>query len=86
MSLLLSALIGHVLSLIEAEIAREEPAAIAAIAKELEVLVARLESYIALKNPQIAAVANPAIEVVTHVAIDAMNAAGDVIEKSSASN
>lgn len=86
MSLLLTALINHILSLIESEIVKQEPATVAAIAKELEVLVAKLESYIALKNAQVAVVVNPVIESVAHVAIAAIDAAGQTIESASSSS
>lgn len=84
MSLLLSALIGHVLSLIESEIAQEEPVVVAALIKEMEVLVAKLEAYIASKNLAVAAVINPVVGAVASTVVNVTQAAGAVVQSAAA--
>lgn len=61
MSLLLKALLGHVLSLIEKELVQNEPALVADVESEIQLLISRLENYLTNKSPLAAELVNPVL-------------------------
>ena len=77
MNLILTLLSSHLLSVIEASLISEEPSIVAAIEKELELLILKLESYISSKSPSISAVVTPILTSANNVADAAVNAAGN---------
>ena len=78
----LSLLISHILTFLESELAKQEPALMAALIADVQSLVKKLESMIATKSPSVAAVVNPMLDSVSHVAGDALQAAGNVVQAS----
>lgn len=78
-SAIMSLLISHILTFLESELAKEEPALMEALIADVQSLVKKLESMIEAKSPKVAAAINPSLEVAAHVAADALQAAGDVV-------
>ncbi len=75
-NLLLSALINHILTVVENTLISDEPEIVAAIEKELKLLVTKIESLLSSKSPQVAAVINPVLDKAETVADSAIGAAG----------
>ena len=69
MSFILTLLSSHLLSVLESELASNEPA-----------IVDKLEAFIAAKEPALAAVVNPVLTTAGNVAAQAVQAAGTVVE------
>lgn len=78
-NLILTLISTHLLSLIESELEAAEPAAVALILKEIQLLADKLESFITAKSPAVAAVVNPALSVAANDAGNAVNAAAEVM-------
>ena len=76
---IMSLLISHILTFVESELVKNEPAMMAALEADIRSLIAKLESMLAAKSASVAAVVNPVLNVVSHVAVDAMQAAGQSI-------
>lgn len=84
MNLLLSYIAGHLLSIIEQELISEAPEVVAITVKEIELLISKLESYIASKSSPAAAVATPILNEVGTVLTAAVSAAGNAAAISAA--
>lgn len=78
MSFILTLLSSHLLSVLESELASNEPAIVNMIVKEMQLLVNKLEAFIAAKDPSLATVVNPVLTTVGNVAASALQAAGTV--------
>lgn len=76
MSVLLSALINHLLSVAETMLVKEEPQIVASVENELKLLVQKVENVLSKKSPRVAAVVNPTLTSVAAVADKAIDAAG----------
>jgi hypothetical protein len=79
-SAIMSLLMSHILTYVESELEKEEPAMLVALESDVQSLVSKLQALIAAKSPAIAAVVNPALAVVSNVAVDAVQAAGAAVE------
>lgn len=79
-SAIMSLLISHILTFIESELAKEEPVLMAALIADIQSLIAKLESMLTIKSPKISSLANPVLSTVSTGAIDALQAAGNVVE------
>jgi hypothetical protein len=80
MSFILTLLSSHLLSVLESELASNEPAIVNMIVQEMQLLVNKLEAFIAAKEPALAAVVNPVLTTAGNVAAQAVQAAGTVVE------
>lgn len=69
-------MVGHILTIIEQELANSEPAMVSLIEQEIQLLVNKLESYIDVKSPMAAKVLTPVFTTGTAVADAMINAAG----------
>jgi hypothetical protein len=77
MNMILTLLSSHLLSVIESALISDEPAIVAAIEKELELLVMKLESFITSKSPAVSAVVTPILNGVNAVVDASVEAAGN---------
>ncbi len=84
-SAILSLLVSHILTFVEGELAKEEPQLIALVVQDIQSLISKLESMIAAKSSNAAAVANPLLNVAQKVAVDAVEAAGQSVAQDAAS-
>ncbi len=75
-NILLSALINHILTVVENTLISNEPEIVAAIENELKLLVSKIENLLSSKSPQVAAVVNPILSKAQTVAGNAIDAAG----------
>ena len=82
-SAIISFLIAHILTFVESELAKEEPAIMEALTHDIQSLIIKLESLISAKSEPIASVVNPVLNAVSVVAIEAANAAGAVVAANS---
>jgi hypothetical protein len=78
-SAIMSLLISHVLTFVEGELAKNEPALIAALEADVNSLIAKLESMLSTKSPSVAKVVNPVLTSVSEIASDAVEAAGTAV-------
>ena len=85
-SAILTLLISHILTFVESELLKEEPTLLAALESDIQSLISKLESLIASKSPAVAAAVNPALNVASVVAVDAVQAAGTVLAHAGASS
>ena len=76
MSMILTMLSNHLLTIIENEIVSEEPAAVALVVQELELLVSKIEAFIAGKSAAVANVVDPVVDAVAGAAEAGVAAAG----------
>lgn len=83
-SAIMSLLISHILTFVESELAKEEPDLLAALEADIKSLIVKLESMLSAKSPSVASVVNPALNQVSSVTLDAVQAAGDAIMADSA--
>lgn len=77
MNMILTLISSHLLSVIEASLISNEPEIVAAIEKELELLVTKIESYLSKKSPSVASVVTPILTAANNVADTAIVAAGN---------
>lgn len=61
MSFIITLLSSHLLSVLESELVANEPAIVAMITSEIQLLITKLESFIQAKEPALAAVLNPVL-------------------------
>ena len=78
-SAILTLLVSHILTFVESELIKEDPAIIAALEADIKSLISKLEGLLSAKVPAVAAAVNPALEVASSVAVDAVQAAGSVV-------
>lgn len=76
-SAILTLLISHILTFVENELAKEEPQLVADVVAEIQLLISKLEAFVAGKSPAVAAAVNPVLAGVASVAVAAVQAAGD---------
>ena len=81
-SIILSLISSHLLTIIEDELAAEEPAIVALVVQEIQLLISKLEAFIEAKQPIVAAVVNPALAVASTAAVNGDNAAASAIMSS----
>ncbi len=79
MNLLLSYIATHLLSVIESEIVNNEPQIVAVVEQEIELLIAKLETYISGKSKTAAAIAIPVLNEVATLANAGVSGAGSAI-------
>lgn len=77
MSILLSALINHFLSVAEQELIKDEPELVEAIENELKLLVSKIENRLSTKLSSVAAVVNPVLTSAETVIDSSIAAAGN---------
>lgn len=77
-SALLSLLISHILTYVEQELVRNEPALVQDLINDVNSLINKLEALIASKNASIAAVVNPVLSDVAVIADNVIDAGGAV--------
>lgn len=77
MSLILTLLSSHLLTIIEGELVNAEPAIVNMIIQEIELLISKLENYIEGKSPTVAAAATPVLNSVANTASNMVQAAGE---------
>ena len=85
-SAILTLLVSHILTFVESELLKEEPAILAALEADIQSLISKLESLLSVKAPAVAAAVNPALNVASAVAVDAVQAAGTVLAQAGASS
>jgi hypothetical protein len=78
-SAILTLLVSHILTFVESELLKEEPAILAALEADIQSLISKLEGLLSAKAPAVAAAVNPALKVASVVAVDAVQAAGTVL-------
>ena len=78
-SAILTLLISHILTFVESELLKEEPAIAAALEADIKSLISKLEGLLSAKAPAVASAVNPALEVVSSVAVDAVQATGAAV-------
>lgn len=76
MSMLLSFIASHLLTIVEHEIIAIEPEAVALFEKEIALLINKLETYISKKSPSIESAVKPALDLVGTMAGASIGAAG----------
>lgn len=81
MSLLLSALMSHILSLLEKELVNAEPEIVAVIIKEVNDLMSKLQSLIDSKKPSIAPIINPVIDTATKIIDSGIVSSGALLQQ-----
>jgi hypothetical protein len=77
MQMLLTFIASHLLTILENILIQEEPAIVAQVQKEAELLVSKIEYLLQKKSPAVAAALTPALNLVGTVATDAVSAAGN---------
>ncbi len=76
MSMILTLIMNHLLTIVENELATAEPQIVTMIVDEIQLLISKLENYIAAHAPAVAKVANPALANASAIATNAVQAAG----------
>jgi hypothetical protein len=79
MQMLLTFIGSHLLTILENLLVQEEPAIVAQVQKEAQLLIAKIESLLQSKSPAAAAALEPALNLVGTVAIDAVAAGGNAV-------
>ena len=79
MQMLLTFIASHLLTILENLLVQEEPAIVAQVEKEAQLLILKIESLLKSKSPAAAAALNPAINLVGTLANDAVAAVGNVV-------
>lgn len=77
MNLIITLLSSHLLTVLENELLANEPAIVAMIEQEIQLLINKLEAFLESKQPVVAKVVNPALDV-ANKALDAGVEAGAV--------
>lgn len=83
-SAILSLLVSHILTFVEGELAKEAPELVALVIQDIQSLISKLESMIAAKSSNAAAVVTPLLNVAQKVAVDAVQAAGQSVAQDTA--
>lgn len=78
MQMLLTFIGSHLLTILENLLVQEEPAIVAQVEKEAQLLILKIESLLQSKSPAAAAL-NPALNLVGTLANDAVAAAGNAV-------
>ena len=76
---LLSLLISHILTYVESELIKNEPALVNTIEADIKSLIHKLENLLIAKSPAVAAALNPALDEASNLASDAVEAAGTAL-------
>ncbi len=79
MQMLLTFIGSHLLTILENLLLQEEPAIVAQVEKEAQLLILKIESLLQAKSPAAAKVLDPALNLVGTVAKDAVSAMGNVV-------
>lgn len=79
MSLVISLLCGHLLSVIESELIKEEPEIVSMIETELKLLITKIQYLLEQKSPAAAAVLNPALTEADNLANTGIEAGATAI-------
>lgn len=79
MQMLLTFIGSHLLTILENLLIQEEPAIVAQVEKEAQLLISKIESLLQAKSPAAAAALNPAINLVGTLTNDAVAAAGNAV-------
>jgi len=79
MQMLLTFIASHLLTILENLLVQEEPAIVAQVEKEAQLLVLKIESLLKSKSPAAAAALNPAINLAGTIANDAVEAVGNAV-------
>ena len=79
MQMLLTFIGSHLLTILENLLIQEEPAIVAQVEKEAQLLISKIESLLQSKSPSAAAALNPALNLVGTLANDAVAAAGNAV-------
>lgn len=83
-SAILSLLVSHILTFVEGELAKEAPELVALVVKDIQSLISKLESMIAVKSSNAAGVVTPLLNLAQKVAVDAVQAAGQSVAQDAA--
>lgn len=75
-SAIMTLLISHILTFVESELLKEEPALISAVVGDIQSLISKLESLIALKSPAIESAVAPVLNDVSTALQDGVQAVG----------
>lgn len=78
-NILLSALINHILTVVENTLISDEPQIVASIETELKLLVTKIENLLASKSPNVASIVNPVLENADTLANTAVSTLGNVL-------
>lgn len=79
MQMLLTFLASHLLTILENLLVKEEPSVVAQVEQEARLLISKIESLLQAKSPAVAKVVDPALNLVSTLANDAVDAAGNAI-------
>lgn len=79
MQMLFSYIGAHFLTLLESLLIQEEPAVLAMIIKEAQLIISKIEALIQSKSPAAAAAVNPVLDLVNKATADAATAAGNAV-------
>lgn len=77
MNLILTLLSSHLLTVIENSLIANEPAIVATIEQEINLLITKLESFLQKKSPTASSIVTPILNSVNSVADVAVEAAGN---------
>jgi hypothetical protein len=80
-SAILTLLISHVLTFVESELLKEEPAIIDYLTNDIKSLISKLEALIEKKSPAAEAVAAPVLNAVGTAAVAAVDAAAQSVNQ-----
>lgn len=79
MQMLLTFIGSHLLTILENLLIQEEPTIVAQVEKEAQLLILKIESLLQAKSPAAAKVLDPALNLVSNVTTDTVNAVGNVV-------
>jgi len=79
MSLVLTSLSSHILTILENELVSSEPAIKNMIVQEIELLISKLENLIEKKSPKVAGVANTGLTELGKTLVNMVQVADDSI-------
>jgi len=75
-SAILTLLVSHILTFVESELIKEEPAILATLEADLQSLISKLQSLLSSKSTAIASAVNPVLSTASIVGVDAIKSAG----------
>jgi hypothetical protein len=78
-SAIMSLLISHILTFVESEIIKEEPALVATLVQDIESLISKLENLIEGKSTKASAITTPVLNTIGAAAVSAVEAAGAAV-------
>ena len=79
MQMLLTFIGSHLLTILENLLIQEEPAIVAQVEKEAQLLISKIESLLQAKSAATASVLDPALNLVGTITNDAVSAVGNVV-------